>query len=158
MKLVEMGKINLDTPVSNYLKRWQLPPSEFDNEQVTVRRLLSHTADLTDGLGYSGFTNRDSIQTIEASLTKAKDADAGLNGEVKVGIGPNSAWIYSGGGFALLQLLVEETSGQTFNEFMKINIFQPLNMTSSTYILNDSLEDRLYEFYNSNTTAAPHFY
>ncbi len=31
-------------------------------------------------------------------------------------------------------------------------------MTSSTYILDDSLEDRLCEFYNSNTTAAPHFY
>ncbi|AFU69415.1 beta-lactamase class C AmpC-like protein [Psychroflexus torquis ATCC 700755] len=158
MKLVEMGKINLDTPVSDYLKRWQLPPSEFDHEQVTVRRLLSHTSGLTDGLGYSGFTNCDSIQTTEASLTKVKDTDAGLSGEVKVGIEPNSAWIYSGGGFTLLQLLVEETSGQTFNEFMKINIFQPLNMTSSTYILNDSLEDRLCEFYNSNTTAAPHFY
>lgn len=158
MKLVEMGKIKLDTPVSHYLKRWQLPPSEFDNEQVTVRRLLSHTAGLTDGLGYSGFTNRDSIQTIEASLTKAKDADAGLSGEVRVGIEPNSEWNYSGGGFTLLQLLVEETSGQTFNEFMKINIFQPLNMTSSTYILNDSLNNRLCEFYNSNNTAAPHFY
>jgi len=45
MKLVEMGKINLDTPVSHYLKRWQLPPSEFDNEQVTVRRLLSRRFD-----------------------------------------------------------------------------------------------------------------
>jgi len=113
---------------------------------------------LTDGLGYNGFTNRDSIQTIEASLTKTKDANAGLSGEVRVGIEPNSEWKYSGGGFTLLQLLVEETSGQTFNEFMKINIFQPLNMTSSTYILNDSLENRLCEFYNSNNTTAPHFY
>ena len=158
MKLVEMGKINLDTPVNHYLKRWQLPKSDFDNEQVTVRRLLSHTAGLTDGLGYNGFENRDSIQTLEASLTKAKDADAGLSGEVKVGIEPNSTWKYSGGGFTILQLLVEETSGQSFNEFMKFNVFQPLNMTSSTYILNDSINNRLCEFYNANNTAAPHFY
>jgi len=34
MKLVETGKINLNTPVSIYLKRWRLPPSNFDNEQV----------------------------------------------------------------------------------------------------------------------------
>jgi CubicO group peptidase (beta-lactamase class C family) len=54
MKLVELGKINLDSPVSKYLNRWQLPLSEFDNEQVTVRRLLSHSAGLTDGLGYNG--------------------------------------------------------------------------------------------------------
>ena len=158
MKLVELGKINLDTPVNHYLKRWQLPKSDFDNEQVTVRRLLSHTAGLTDGLGYNGFENRDSIQTLEASLTKAKDADAGLSGEVKVGIEPNSTWKYSGGGFTILQLLVEETSGQSFNEFMKFNVFQPLNMTSSTYILNDSINNRLCEFYNANNTAAPHFY
>jgi len=158
MKLVELGKINLDTPVSHYLKRWQLLSSDFDNEQVTVRGLLSHTAGLTDGLGYNGFENRDSVQTIEASLTKAKDADAGVSGEVRAGIEPNSKWEYSGGGFTLLQLLIEETSGLPFNEFMKVNLFKPLNMTSSTYILDDSLSNRLCEFYNSNSTTAPHFY
>lgn len=55
MILVEEGKLDLDVPVSNYLTRWQLPVSDFDNNKVTVRRLLSHTAGLTDGLGYSGF-------------------------------------------------------------------------------------------------------
>lgn len=158
MKLAELGKIDLDTPVSRYLKRWQLPPGEFDNEKVTVRRLLSHTAGLTDGLGYRGFEMRDSVQTIEASLTKAKDADEGISGEVRVGIEPNSAWKYSGGGFTLLQLIVEETSGQSFNEFMTSGLFTPLNMNSSTYILDDSLKSRLCEFYNADKTTAPHHY
>jgi CubicO group peptidase (beta-lactamase class C family) len=155
MKLVELGKIDLDAPVSKYLKRWQLPPSEFDNEQVTVRKLLSHTAGLTDGLGYNGFKNKDSIQTLEESLTKAEDAD---NVEVKVGTEPGSNWNYSGGGYTLLQLLVEETSGQSFNNFMKDNLFTPLKMNSSSYILNDTLNNRLCEFYNSDKSTAPHFY
>ena len=30
MKLVEQGKLELDTPVEKYLKRWHLPESEFD--------------------------------------------------------------------------------------------------------------------------------
>ncbi len=158
MKLVELGKINLDTPVSNYLKRWQLPPTEFDNEQVTVRKLLSHTAGLTDGLGYNGFKNKDLTQTLEESLTKAKDADDGESGEVKVGIEPGSKWKYSGGGFTLLQLLVEETSGQNFNDFMKDSLFSPLKMTSSSYILDDTLKSRLCEFYNFDKSTAPHFY
>lgn len=55
MTLVESGKLDLDAPVWKYLKRWQLPASKFDNNGVTVRRLLSHTAGLTDGLGYAGF-------------------------------------------------------------------------------------------------------
>jgi CubicO group peptidase (beta-lactamase class C family) len=158
MKLVELRKIDLDTPVSRYLKRWQLPPSEFNNEKVTVRRLLSHTAGLTDGLGYSGFEKQDSLQSLEASLTKAKDADEGISGEVRVGIEPNSTWKYSGGGFTLLQLIAEETSGQSFNEFMTSNLFNPLNMTSSTYILGDSLKSRLCEFYNADKTTAPYYY
>lgn len=158
MKLVELGKIDLDTPISNYLTRWQLPPSEFDNEQVTVRRLLSHTAGLTDELGYSGFGNPDSVQTLEASLTKAADADAGVSGVVKVGIEPNSGWKYSGGGFTLLQLIVEERSGQPFNAFMKDHLFKPLNMTNSTYILDDSLNNRLCDFFHADKTKAPHLY
>ncbi|WP_445452500.1 serine hydrolase domain-containing protein [Flavobacterium sp. 25HG05S-40] len=158
MKLVELGKIDLDTPVNQYLKRWQLPPSEFNNDLVTVRRLLSHTAGLTDGLGYNGFENKNSIQTLEASLTKAKDADKSSSGEVRVGIAPNTAWKYSGGGFTLLQLLVEERSGQSFNEFMTSNVFKPLNMQSSTYIVNDSLHSRLCGFYNADKTTAPQHY
>ncbi len=158
MKLVELGKIDLDTPVSKYLKRWKLPPSEFDNEQVTVRKLLSHTAGLTDGLGYNGFENKDSVQALEQSLTKAKDADPGEGGGVKVGIEPGSRWKYSGGGFTLLQLLVEETSGQSFNDFMTDSLFTPLKMTSSSYQLNDSLKSSLCEFYNADQSAAPHFY
>lgn len=158
MKLTEMGKINLDTPVSVYLTRWQLPPGKYDNDEVTARRLLSHTAGLTDELGYSGFENRDSVQTLEASLTKANDADEGKSGTVEVGIQPGSRWKYSGGGYTLLQLLVEETSGQSFNEFMLENLFKPLNMNSSTYLLSDSLNTRLCEFFNSNKTSAPHFY
>jgi CubicO group peptidase (beta-lactamase class C family) len=158
MKLVETGKINLDSPISRYLKRWQLPPSKYDNEQVTVRRLLSHTAGLTDELGYSGFKNKESVQTLEASLTKAKDADEGISGEVKVGIEPNSKWKYSGGGFTLLQLIIEETSGQTFNEYMTDNLFKPLHMNSSSYILDDSLKNRLCTFYNADKSAAPQYY
>lgn len=158
MKLVETGKIELDTPVSKYVKRWQLPPSEFENEQVNVRRLLSHTAGLTDELGYNGFENMDSVQSLEASLTKAKDADNGVAGEVKVGIEPGSQWKYSGGGFTLLQLVVEESTGQSFNDYMRDTLFRPLNMNSSTYILNDTLINRLCEFYNSDNSTAPHLF
>jgi len=158
MKLVELEKINLDTLVNRYLKRWQLPISQFDNQQVTVRKLLSHNAGLTDELGYVGFENRDSVLTIESSLTKTKDADIGISGEVKVGVEPGSKWQYSGGGFTILQLLVEETSGQSFDAFMKDSIFKPLNTTSSNYLWNDSLNYRLCKFYNTDQSPAPHHY
>jgi CubicO group peptidase (beta-lactamase class C family) len=68
MTLVESGKIDLDAPVSRYLTRWHLPASEFDNDGVTVRRLLSHTAGLTDGLGFAGYPPGAEIPSLEATL------------------------------------------------------------------------------------------
>lgn len=156
MKLVEIGKLDLDTPVSTYLTRWQLPPGEF-NGDVTVRRLLSHTAGLTDGLGYSGFEKEEHIQPLEESLTKAADADAGASGIVAVGIEPGSAFKYSGGGYTLLQLLVEEVSQQSFDSFMTDSIFTPLGMTESTYVWNNSSQASLAEFYNTDSTRAKHY-
>jgi len=74
LALAQEGKLNIDHPVENYLSRWHLPDSEFDNSEVTIRNLLSHTSGLIDGLGYAGFTSEDSVQTLEESLTKAADA------------------------------------------------------------------------------------
>ncbi len=48
MRLVEAGKVDLDAPVNRYLKRWQIRSTKFDPNDVTPRRLVSHTAGLTD--------------------------------------------------------------------------------------------------------------
>lgn len=157
MKLVEDGKLDLDAPVRKYLTRWQLPPSAFNNEEVTVRRLLSHTAGLTDGLGYSGFETGTIVQSLEQSLTKAADADEGVSGEVRVEIKPGSEFKYSGGGYTLLQLLVEEVSGQSFASYMKETIFTPLNMSQSSYTWGDSSNYKLAEFYNNDGSKAGHY-
>jgi CubicO group peptidase (beta-lactamase class C family) len=103
MALVEQGRVDLDEPAARYLSRWRLPESEFDNDQVTVRRLLSHTAGLTDRLGYGGFGPGEPIQSLEDSLTQAADAMGGADGQVRVGEDPGAQWLYSGGGYALLQ-------------------------------------------------------
>ena len=157
MKLVEEGKLDLDVPVSKYLTRWKLPDSKFNNDGVTVRRLLSHTAGLTDGLGYSGFEPGLTLQPIEESLTKASDADEGISGSVLVGIEPGSEFKYSGGGYTLLQLIVEEVSGQSFASFMRKSIFKPLNMRHSSYTWEDSSGFQLSEFYNSDGTESSHY-
>jgi CubicO group peptidase (beta-lactamase class C family) len=47
MRLVEQGRIDLDTPVEGYLTHWHLPPSDFNHAGVTIRCLLSHAAGLS---------------------------------------------------------------------------------------------------------------
>jgi CubicO group peptidase (beta-lactamase class C family) len=157
MSLVEQGRIDLDAPVSRYLTRFQLPASEFDPDGVTVRRLLSHTAGLTDGLGYRGFAPGEEVQSLEESLTRAADASPGASGVTRVGIEPGSRWLYSGGGFTLLQLIVEEVSGQDFETYMQQAVLVPLGMRDSTFHWTPASGTRLAVFYDTNATPAPHF-
>lgn len=157
MTLVEEGRIDLDAPVREYLTRWQLPPSDFDNDGVTVRRLLSHTSGLADGLGYSGFPPGVPVQPLEESLTRAADADAGISGAVHIGVEPGSEFNYSGGGFTLLQLLVEEVSGQSFASYMKEAVLTPLGMRQSSYLAEDVSPADLVTFYHADGSEAPHY-
>lgn len=157
MTLVEDGKLDLDAPVSTYLTRWQLPENGFDNDGVTVRRLLSHMAGLTDGLGHNGFAPGVEVQPLVEHLTQAADAEPGVNGKVMVGVEPGSEFNYSGGGYNLLQLLIEEVSGTSFEDYMQQAVFDPLGMSQSTYHVNDSNADNLAEFYDTDGTRATHF-
>lgn len=131
MQLVQAGKIDLDAPVSHSLKRWQLPAGNFANSGVTVRRLLSHTAGLTDGLGFGDYEPGETIPSLEASLRQPR-ATSG-SGTITVGREPGSAWQYSGGGYLVLQMVVEDVSGVGFTEWMQQAVFNPIGMQHSTY-------------------------
>lgn len=156
MTLVESGKIDLDAPVSHYLKRWRLPVSEYDNDLVTVRRLLSHTAGLTDGLGYCGFAPGQHLQSLPASLTAAADACPFIDGAVAVGARPGG-WQYSGGGYTLLQLMIEDVTGQSFADYMDAAVLKPLGMRRSTFRPRALGATNVAEFFDVDGSFAQHF-
>lgn len=137
MRLVEDGKLDLDAPVERYLTRWHLPPSEYDHGGVTVRRLLSHTAGLSLH-GYPGFNPSQTLPSIESSLSGATNG----SGDVRVIMPPGTRWQYSGGGYTIAQLLVEELTGRPFHDYMRAEILQPLGMTSSSYVWDDMVAAR----------------
>ena len=134
MKLVQEGKIDLDTPAENYLTRWHLPESEFDSNEVTIRRLLSHTAGLSLH-GYPGWSSKDNLPTIEESLNGKNNGP----GRVEIIMEPGTKWKYSGGGFSILQLIIEEVTQQNFEDYMQAEILYPLGMTSSSYTIDKKI-------------------
>lgn len=129
MQLTEKGILKLDDPVDHYLNRWHLPKSEFNNSKVTLRRILSHTAGLSVH-GYGGSDQGMPLLSLEESLngkTKRNRETVHLTSE------PGTKWDYSGGGYTLAQLLLEDTTKQDFAEYMKQNVFQPLGMNHTSY-------------------------
>lgn len=137
MKLVNEGKIDLDCPVEKYLNRWHLPESEFDSDKVTVRRLLSHTAGLSLPSVSAGLSYKN-LPSIDEWL---RGENEGL-GPLKIILEPGGKWEYSGGGYGLLQLIIEEVSMQKFEDFMQVQIINPLGMNNSSFKIDSKIRAR----------------
>jgi CubicO group peptidase (beta-lactamase class C family) len=128
LQLAEEGRLDLDRPVWDYVERWRPPPSPHDLAGVTARRLLSHRAGI--GLhGYPGFPPDRALPTLLAAL----DGDTAGAGRVTLEAEPGADVRYSSGGYTLLQLVVEEVTGEPFAAFMQRRVLDPLGMTSSTF-------------------------
>ncbi|MEO0902306.1 MAG: serine hydrolase domain-containing protein, partial [Bacteroidota bacterium] len=134
LKLVEQGKVGLDVPVENYLTRWHLPPSEFSNDEVTTRRILSNTAGLSVH-GFPGYTKKADLPTLEQVLL----GESNTNESVRVILKPGEQDKYSGGGTTVLQLMIEEVTGLKFENYMKKEILDPLGMEATTFTIDDTV-------------------
>lgn len=134
MKLVNEGKLELDAPVEKYLTRWHLPESDYDSDGVTIRRLLSHTAGISLHSVSAG-PPYDNLPTLEDWLLGKNN---GL-GRVEIILEPGSKYKYSGGGYGVLQLIIEEVTGQTFEDYMQAQVLDPLGMTNSSYKIDDKI-------------------
>lgn len=129
LKLVQDGVLDLDRNVNHYLKSWKVPENEFTREEkVTVRRLLSHSAGLSVH-GFRGYAEGEPVPSILEVLDGKPPAN---NAPVRVEAKPGSGFIYSGGGYTLLQLLIEEVTGRSLANVAQDLVFDPLEMKRSS--------------------------
>lgn len=131
LRLAIRGDIDLDENVNRYLKRWKLRAEVADGDsRVTVRQVLGHCAGLTvNGLS-SGYSRLEPLPCITDILNGHSPA---RSGSVQVRYAPESRVEYSNGGYALLQCLIEDTTGRPFGLVAQEEILGPLGMTSSAF-------------------------
>ena len=156
MRLVEAGQLVLEEPVASYLKRWQFNASHFDNCGVTVQRLMSHTAGLSMP-SIPGFEVPQPLPSLEEILSGAYQGSvyARPGSPVELVCQPGSECRYSGGGTVLLQLLVEEVVSDSFEDHMRVEVLEPLDMTSSRFGWDETLVAQAAVPYDSNGQAHP---
>lgn len=154
MRLVAEGKLALDAPVDARLTRWHLPASTYPVAGVTLRRLLSHTAGLSVS-GYRGWGPDDTLPTLEQSLSGQNNGAGALT----LVAAPGSVMAYSGGGYTLMQLLVEESAGRPFADYMRDRVLHPLGMTDSSFSLTPAVLGRAARAYDElgEETPTPRF-
>lgn len=122
--LVEEGKLEWDKPIKNYVPQIQFYNDELNNN-VTIRDMLSHRTGISrhDGIWYkSDFTRQqlfDRLKYLEPSIP------------LRTGFLYNNL-MYSAAGQILYFI-----SGQTWEDFVKSKIFDPLNMTHSIFVVED---------------------
>ncbi|PUZ22468.1 CubicO group peptidase, beta-lactamase class C family [Chitinophaga costaii] len=132
LHLVREHKISLDEDVNNKLQSWKVPVNDHTAQHpVTVRNLLSHSAGLTDEYGFEGYYPHTELPTLLQILNAQKPA----NNEkpLRVNKVPGTVELYSGGGYVILQQLVEDLTGQSFAGYVTQTVLQPLQMTHTTY-------------------------
>jgi CubicO group peptidase (beta-lactamase class C family) len=116
MLLKERGKLSYEDRLSDYF-------SDFPEyaDIVTIRHMMTHTSGIPDHYGLNAYKvglNNDDVYEL---LMKQEDLD----------FEPGNQFSYSNGGYVLLSMIVEKASGEPFHEFMKTNIFIPLEMTNT---------------------------
>jgi CubicO group peptidase (beta-lactamase class C family) len=131
MRLVQDGKLSLDTDINTYLKSWKLPASEHTRDRpVTLRSLLSHTSGLGDGFGFPGYHPQAPVPSVVQILNGEKPSNTG---KVLMERPPFTAFKYSGGGVTIVQLAVTDTTGRAFPELMRSLVLDPIGMRNSGF-------------------------
>ncbi len=130
LQFVQKGLIKLDQNVNNYLKSWQVPENEFTTEEkVTLHRLLTHRAGLPDT-----YYDHDESSEYPTLIDVLNGESPALNNPAMPEYLPDSKWQYSNIGYNVIQLLLQDVSGKTFQQLAEEIVFKPLGMKNSTFI------------------------
>ncbi|WP_320406195.1 serine hydrolase [Gudongella oleilytica] len=129
MKLVENGRVDLDSAISSYIDVSGFKDGGNYLESVTVRQLLTHTSGLQLG----------DVFTVYSPGLRMPSLQEKLRDEVSFINKPGSSFSYSNTGYNLLELLIEEVTGRSFTEYMESEILIPLGMTNSSFDLKESM-------------------
>lgn len=117
MKLVDEGKVDLDTPVVNYVPEFQMKDERY--KHITPRMLLNHSSGLQGTIYSNTFLFKDNDSYAHDTLLQQLS-----NQSLKAD--PGAFSVYCNDGFTLAEIVVERVSGKSFTEFIHQVFTEPL--------------------------------
>lgn len=152
LMLVDEGKLSLDDTL-----RQHFPDYPEFADGITIRNMLQHTSGLEDYEPIYG--DRFPEQVTDRGVVEILSKTTGTM------FPPGSQYSYSNSAYAILAVLVENLSGQSFPEFLHTRIFAPLEMANTVAFVNGvttvpnrafgySVEDGVVEFTDQSAWSA----
>lgn len=164
LMMVEEGRIRLGDPLSRFIPEFKnmrvATPQPANQAQVdsvpasreiTIRDLLTHTAGL---LTVSGLGAQPSAQLPARAPTNTLSSYIPRLAGVPLDFQPGTRWSYSAlAGGDVLGRVVEIASGQTFDHFLKMRVFDPLGMKDTFFYVPEDRRSRLVSLYDSTPSG-----
>jgi len=120
MQLQEKGLLNVYDPISKYL------PDYPNGERITLHHLLTHTSGIPNFTSFPEYQETIMLPSpVEKTMERFKHKPLEFT--------PGEKFKYSNSGYILLGYIIEKVSGKSYEDYLKENIFQPLNMMDTGY-------------------------
>ncbi|HEL5026606.1 TPA: beta-lactamase family protein [Stenotrophomonas maltophilia] len=130
LKLVAAGKVSLEENIDPRLRRWHVPAdAQGLHPPINLRMLLSHTA----GFNVHGFQDYQPAERLPTLLQTLDGLAPAKNEPIRLIHAPGQQVDYSGGGYTVVQLAIEDLTGRAFADVARREVFAPLGMSRSTY-------------------------
>lgn len=144
LQLIEKGLLSLETPIGKLL--------DFDlnkiDRNITIHQLLTHTSGIPDyfdeelmddyealWVDYPMYKIRSSFALLPLFIEKPMQYERG------------SEFKYNNAGYVILGLIIEKITAQSFDDYIRKNIFEPCNMIDTGYFELDRLPSRCANAY-----------
>lgn len=122
LQLVESGQISLEDTLPTFFSNVPV-----DKQNITVKQLLTHTAGFALSEDETPRSKEDSINRIMESTLSFL---------------PGDNYFYSNEGYTLLTAIIEEASNQEYEQYMKENIFDRLNLKNTGFPIDEQLVNK----------------
>lgn len=135
MQLVEQGKVELDAPVQRYIPWFQAADAEA-SARITVRHLLNQVSGFPTVAGIDYMYSTDTRDDALKRVVRASN-------EVELTSEPGETWQYSNRNYTTLGLLIQNVSGQGYEDYMTEHVLAPLGMERTYMHLEDAEANEL---------------
>jgi CubicO group peptidase (beta-lactamase class C family) len=150
LKLIDEGKIDINTPVRQIVPEIEIYNPWRDTHPVRIVHLLEHTAGFDDIHMNSLYNEKDP----EMPLKEALRAKAQLR---KVRWQPGTRRAYSSPGYTLAGYILEKITGRRYEDYLKEVILEPVGMTTSSFRYTEEVKQLIATGYGDNLEPFPFF-